>query len=145
MAATMRGAIHGVTNDRIPAIANGVNDPPCGRLESASTSRGTVPEWAAAKTRNRLSRAIEVDLRPSWDESTIDKAPARRKASGNKGILADGDQRLSPYGKERFAGKTDPFRRAASRRYMSPATAALTGDTEHIGQILRRGDYFTTV
>jgi hypothetical protein len=28
---------------------------------------------------------------------------------------------------------------------MSPATAALTGDTEHIGQILRRGDYFTTV
>jgi len=98
-----RGTIHGVTNNRVAAIANGTDDLPRGKsgerfdvMRSGFRMRGGENQ----KIRLKPGYFFEVDLGPVL--RGIDDGDGSRMAEGigDESVFADGDKRLGPDGEE---------------------------------------------
>lgn len=102
------GAVHGIANDSIAAIAHGCKTAPTGafgeRVKIGATRFG-VRLCEDEVIRLEASHFFEAYLRPSL-RSVNDGGGARQAESiGDEGIRADGDERIRPNDKEDASGR----------------------------------------
>src|SRR6266404_381468 len=141
-------AIHGITNHREAMITNGIENLPCGETSKRfelRRDRLRVRYGENEKIRLQPGHLFETDLRPVQRGIDNGERPSAAHGVGDKGILADGDERLGPNGEE------DTLRRQSADPFVQirETTLHIRGNsfscfrrTENFGEFFGRGNNF---
>src|SRR6266403_4504241 len=141
-------AIHGITNHREAMITNGIENLPCGETSKRfelRRDRLRVRYGENEKIRLQPGHLFETDLRPVQRGIDNGDRPSAAHGVGDKGVLADGDERLGPNGKK------DAFRRQSADPFVQTCETTLHirsnsfsrfRRTQNVGEFLGGGNNF---
>src|SRR6267143_2372374 len=139
-------AVHGIANHSEAMIANGIENLPCGQT-------GKRFELRRDRLRVRCGENEKIRLQPGYffeaylwpTQRGIDNGDRASAAYGvgDKGVLADGDERLGPNGKEDalWRQSADPFVQACKTTlHIRGNSFSRLRKTQNFGEFLGRGN-----
>src|SRR5882672_6722580 len=141
-------AVHGIANHSEAMIANGIENLPCGETGERfelRRDRLRVRRGENEKIRLQPGYFFEAYLRPVQRGIDDGDRPSAAHGVGDKGVLADGDERLGPNGKEDalWRQSADPFvQTRETTLHISGNPFSRFRKTQNFGEFPGRGNNF---